>query len=81
MKDSAIYTTIGYDESLTGTVDQIIEHIESELGDRVEKSTGIFDGITLKVFEATACPRSDEDVYDISHEIQLIETIILGELK
>tara|TARA_R110002153_G_C13332612_1_gene498581 strand:+ start:11587 stop:11904 length:318 start_codon:yes stop_codon:yes gene_type:complete len=78
MTDSkqTIYTTIGYDESLTGTVDQIIEHIESDLGDRVEKSAGMI-GPILKVFEATACPRTDEDVCELKLEIQLLETTVL----
>ena len=67
MKDETIYTTTGYDESLTGTADSIIEYVEHETGMIVKRN-----GDTIWVAEG-----QKQTIYII----KLIETIILGEIS
>ena len=79
MTDSkqTIYTTEGYDESLTGTADEIIEYIEDETGLHVTRNADFITAAQgMNDWETDA-----DDYFDTIYSIQLIETIILGGLK
>lgn len=67
-----IYTTKGYDESVTGTQDQIMDYIASETDLFIQSITRL-DGIHLLLKE-----RVDKGEYEqVGEDIRLIETIIL----
>ena len=76
-RTQTIYTTSGYDESLTGTVDEIIEYIEDETGLHVTRNADLITAAQgMNDWETDA-----DDYFDTIYSIQLIETIILGGLK
>jgi len=74
----AIYQTEGYDESLVGTLDQIVNHIADQTGMHVS-SIKYDNGYIVFASESNE-NQSDVDIYqDATYTVNLTPTTVLGE--